>query len=169
MPLPHELTANYRTCFFRFGGDPPYTRRPILFQENGRPFFNFARSVLLGRELGERSPGLPPLTEEQAEALDLVHFTALKHALIMTLEKGDICFLNNMSCFHGREAFADADREQSKRHIMRIWLRDPARSFKTPPCLQETWDEVYGEERQKYGQWTVEKVHSAKLMTTTGS
>lgn len=73
------------------------------------------------------SKGLPQLTDEQAEALDLVHFTALKHALVLTLEKGDLCYLNNMGCLHGREVFENAGNEY--RHLMRIWLRDPIRSY----------------------------------------
>ena len=50
---------------------------------------------------------MPPLSEAQAEALDALHFAAMKHQLTMQLEKGDIQFINNVALVHAREGFRD--------------------------------------------------------------
>ncbi len=31
-----------------------------------------------------------------------------------------------------------------RRHLVRLWLRDPEFAWKTPEVLQERWDRVYG-------------------------
>ena len=30
-----------------------------------------------------------------------------------------------------------------RRHLVRLWLRDPENAWKTPGALQERWDRVY--------------------------
>lgn len=30
-----------------------------------------------------------------------------------------------------------------RRHLVRLWLRDPENAWKTPPALQERWDRLY--------------------------
>lgn len=87
---------------------------------------------------------LPPLTEAQAEALDAVHFTANKHAMNIQLEKGDMQFSNNLALFHAREAFKDGP-DSSKRHMIRMWLRNERYAWTTPTELRNIWAEIYGE------------------------
>jgi hypothetical protein len=31
-----------------------------------------------------------------------------------------------------------------KRHLLRLWLRDPENAWETPPALASRWDRVYG-------------------------
>jgi hypothetical protein len=31
----------------------------------------------------------------------------------------------------------------NRRHLVRLWLRDPENAWKTPSVLQERWDRVY--------------------------
>ena len=33
--------------------------------------------------------------------------------------------------------------ETLRRHLVRFWLRDPERAWKTPVSLQDRWDRVY--------------------------
>ena len=54
-----------------------------------------------------RLPGPLQLTDQQADALDAVHFAADKHAVVAQLNPGDIYFLNNHLVLHGRESFED--------------------------------------------------------------
>lgn len=62
---------------------------------------------------------MPPLSEAQAEALDALHFTAMKHQLKMQLEKGDIQFINNVALVHAREGFRD---EPENRYVQSVCL-----------------------------------------------
>ena len=32
-----------------------------------------------------------------------------------------------------------------RRHLVRLWLRDPELAWKTPEALQERWDRVYAD------------------------
>src|SRR5579862_2839977 len=110
----HEKTARWRI-------------RPILLDfglEHG-PSFCYSRRPITGSPSSPRSPGAPPMTERQAEALDMVHFTAEEHALSMELQRGDIQLINNLATFHARDAFVDdLVPGGHQRHALRLWLRN---------------------------------------------
>lgn len=112
-----------------------------MFHEDGRVLLNFSRRLLTGSPEQPRSPGLPPITEAQAEALDAVHFTALKNQLVVPIQQGDMRFLNNHTILHCRDSFEDS--EQWKRHLVRLWLRNPARAWAVPKGLQMAHDRIY--------------------------
>lgn len=105
--------------------------------------------------MSPRTSGVPTMTEEQAEALDMVHFTAEKNSFSIQLERGDMQFLNNFAVFHARQAFTDDEDEAGRRrHILRLWLRNEKYAWNTPDCLKDSWFEVYGEsERMKRACW----------------
>ena len=84
------------------------------------------------------------MTEKQAEALDMVQFSAAKHCLSMPLRAGDIQIVNNFAVFHSRDAFVDGQKQNEKRHMLRLWLRNEELAWATPSCLQEGWANVYG-------------------------
>jgi alpha-ketoglutarate-dependent taurine dioxygenase len=60
------------------------------------------------------------MTEIQAEALDMVHLTAEKHAFELHLQLGDIETVNNFAMFHARRGFVD--EPAANRHLIRLWL-----------------------------------------------
>jgi hypothetical protein len=94
------------------------------------------------------------MTETQAEAIDMVHFTATKHCISMKLEKGDIQLINNLACQHARSSFVD--KPFHRRHIIRLWLRNEKLAWSTPEPLQKSWMEKYGDsERRKIAKWNV--------------
>jgi hypothetical protein len=94
------------------------------------------------------------MTEIQAEAIDMVHFTAAKHGVSVKLQKGDIQLVNNLACQHARSAFRD--KPFQRRHIMRLWLRNEKLAWVTPKGLEETWVENYGDsDRRKLAKWSV--------------
>ena len=123
-----------------FGHNPPFYNRPLVFYEDGKIIFNFSRRVLTGAPMTPRSTNIPPMTEAQAEALDAVHYSALKHCLNLQVKKGDMCFINNLAFMHSRTAFED--RDDSRRLIMRLWLNNPELAWKIPPGLQLAWDRM---------------------------
>jgi len=91
----------------RFGGNPSYTSRPLLFHVDGKIIIQYARRYFTGFQGLPRSPDIPPITEAQAEALDTLHFLAEKYALNLDFQKGDIQYINNLSIFHARSEFRD--------------------------------------------------------------
>jgi hypothetical protein len=118
------------------------------------------------------------MTEEQAEAIDAVHFTAVKHQLTIKLEPGDIEIFNNLALMHARNAFVDSDQPEArdvivgdshetrrrslngKRHMLRLWLRsaDDKLVWKTPKALEANSFEIYGDsEARKLAKWDVHR------------
>jgi hypothetical protein len=81
------------------------------------------------------------MSEEQAEALDSVHFTAEKHQLELTLQRGDIELLNNFALFHARRGFVDDP--SASRHIIRLWLRNRERAWELPEVIEKSGREIY--------------------------
>ena len=81
----------------------------MLFTSNAtnQPFFCFSRTNLTGTSVVPRQPHTQQLSNEQADALDEVHFTAEINAITVEHQQGDMYFLNNLHVLHGREAFID--------------------------------------------------------------
>ncbi|KJA17754.1 hypothetical protein HYPSUDRAFT_191935 [Hypholoma sublateritium FD-334 SS-4] len=127
--------------FDTFGGDPPYTTRPLLFWKDEHIVIQYARRLFTGFLGLPRSAHIPPITEAQAEALDTVHFTAEKYALGLSFQKGDIQYINNLSIFHGRDGFVDSP--EHKRHLLRLWLRNEDLAWKLPEVLEPNWQRLY--------------------------
>lgn len=125
------------------------------------------------------------MTEEQAEAIDAVHFTAVKHQLLIKLEPGDIEVFNNMALFHARNGFKDQDQGQDHqgsearlviqdnsemqkkstlsgtRHVIRLWLRstDKGLVWERPEAIERQGFEIYGDsEVRKIARWDVHHV-----------
>ncbi len=70
--------------------------------------------------------GVPPLTAEQNEALDLLHAVADEICLQLPFAVGEMQFINQHVTYHGRTAFSDAAGGAAKRLLYRIWLTTPA-------------------------------------------
>ncbi|UPK97195.1 hypothetical protein LCI18_008130 [Fusarium solani-melongenae] len=81
-----RLLADDNWVFGEFhNGD--YHKRPLLHQFSHGPGFVYSRRPLTGAWFSPHYPGVPAMTEEYAEALDMVHFTAEKHALEVRLQR----------------------------------------------------------------------------------
>ncbi|KAJ7491180.1 hypothetical protein FB451DRAFT_633633 [Mycena latifolia] len=137
--LIHVLKDNWPLD--RFGGDPGYVERPVLYNEDGHVVIQYSRRHFTGYGLQVRSPNIPPISEAQAEALDTVHFLAEKFSLGLNFKKGDIQYINSMGLLHARDAFTDD--EEHTRHLVRLWLRNDELAWKTPKPLEETWKKLY--------------------------
>ncbi|KAH6971214.1 hypothetical protein BKA56DRAFT_495475, partial [Ilyonectria sp. MPI-CAGE-AT-0026] len=148
------------------GGRSYWYRRPLLFNfpEHG-PGLYVIRRVLTGSPVSPRTPGVPPMSEEQAEALDMVHFTAERNQLRLTLEPGDVLFVNNFAVLHARDKYEDqhgndAPGESQRdvtRHLMRLWPRDEKRAWETPSELAASWFDTYGPSPRRWrAKWTFE-------------
>ncbi|WP_240791221.1 TauD/TfdA family dioxygenase [Roseomonas sp. AR75] len=80
-------------------------------------------------ELAQGMPGVPPLTAQQVEAMDLLAALAEELCVEMPFEPGQIQLMNQHVTYHGRTAYSD-DVEPgaaagSRRNLLRIWLSSP--------------------------------------------
>ncbi|KAF9523082.1 taurine catabolism dioxygenase TauD [Crepidotus variabilis] len=130
--------------FDRFGKDPPYDERPLLYYLDEHIILQYARRYFTGYEALPRSSAIPPITEAQAEALDALHFLGEKFSLGLNFMKGDIQYINNLSIFHARDGFRDTP--ENTRHLLRLWLRNEELAWKLPDALKPLWIERFAVE-----------------------
>ena len=145
-------------CTSRFrNNETAWYKRQLLHNFEGHgPGFSYSRRPLTGAPFSPHSPGVPPMTEVQAEALDMVHFTASAHQLAIKLERGDIEIFNNFAMFHARNGFVD-DRSTA-RHMVRLWLKSKKFAWPTPEALVQTSEELYGTNKLRAtGKWDVHR------------
>jgi hypothetical protein len=103
----HFFPDNCIIALVRFGGSPAYIERPLLYYHDNKIIIQYARRTFTGFLGLPRSPGIPPITEAQAEALDALHFLGERFNLGLNFQKGDIQYINNLSVFHARDGFTD--------------------------------------------------------------
>lgn len=143
---------------FRFRtNETAWHTRQLLHNFNMHgPGFSYSRRPLTGAPFSPHSPGVPAMTEVQAEALDMVHFTAKAHQLAIKLERGDMEIFNNFAMFHARNGFVDDG--SSTRHMVRLWLKSRQFAWDTPKALEETSWDIYGNtEHRAIGKWDVHR------------
>ena len=69
-------------------------------------------------------PGVPPLSPQQVEALDLLHEIGEEICVQGYFEPGDMQFINNHVVYHARGAYED-DEAGHDRLLYRLWLSMP--------------------------------------------
>ncbi|KAE8333800.1 hypothetical protein BDV39DRAFT_188167 [Aspergillus sergii] len=120
--------------------------RPLLFYQpasgstHERVILQFSRRSFSGFGAHSQLNGLSPT---QVEALDALHFLAEKFHVAMELKRGDMQFINNLSMIHARNSYVDGPG--SRRHLLRLWLRDPENAWATPDALRSRADRLYDE------------------------
>ncbi|KAI1203243.1 TfdA family taurine catabolism dioxygenase TauD [Nemania serpens] len=146
--LIHTLSQDWPTEIFD-KPDTPYVRRPLVFHfpaTDSRPeriALQYARRTFVGFGALPRNPNIPPITEAQAEALDTLHFLGDKFCVNTDFQKGDVQYINNLAVFHARDGFTDTP--EKRRHLLRLWLRDPENAWETPSALQSKWGDLYND------------------------
>jgi hypothetical protein len=95
---------------------------------------------------------VPRLTEAQREAIEMLMALAEELAFEMTLEPGDIQFLNSHVTYHGRTPFEDEQATGRDRLLYRIWLSMP-NSRALPAGHEVLWGSIApGAQRGGIGQ-----------------
>jgi hypothetical protein len=85
--------------------------------------------------------GVPPLTDAQNAAMDLLHEIGDEVCLYAPFEVGDMQFMTQHVTYHGRTPFTD-DRESGRtRVLLRIWLSTPF-SRLLPPGHAVQWGDT---------------------------
>src|SRR5690606_25878221 len=81
--------------------------------------------------------GVPDLSSEQATALDALLDSAKRNEVPVSLQKGDMLFVNNWAIMHRRESYEDGDT--TSRHLVRIWLRNTRLGWAIPEDMAVPW------------------------------
>jgi hypothetical protein len=95
---------------------------PVFAVRDGRFTSHFSLTYI---EAAQTVAGVPRLTSEQKEALDLLLELSKELAFEMTLEPGDIQLLNSHVTYHGRTPFEDDKAAGRDRLLMCLWLAMP--------------------------------------------
>jgi len=114
-------------------GEEPWYRMPVFAFQDG---YLSIRGAGAHVRKAQGLPGVPPFTEADKEALKLFQELANELAMPMDFQPGDIQFLHNHVMLHTRTAFEDYPEPDRKRHLMRLWLSDPA-GRPPPPGFRE--------------------------------
>ena len=95
---------------------------PVFGVRDGRFTSHFSLTYI---EAAQTVAGVPKLTAPQKEALDMLLALAKELCFEMTLDPGDIQFLNSHVTYHGRTPFEDDKATGHDRLLMRLWLAMP--------------------------------------------
>ncbi|PJK31735.1 hypothetical protein CVT23_00125 [Minwuia thermotolerans] len=112
-------------CLTRWGevpeGRKPWSEAPVFMSHGGRMIARYVRSAI---HKGQDLAGVPKLTAQQIEALDMLDEITKEPDMVLDMEflPGDIQFVCNYNVFHSRTAFEDWPETERKRHLLRLWL-----------------------------------------------
>jgi hypothetical protein len=104
------------------GGDQAPYPLPIFGVRDGRFTSHYSLTYI---EAAQILPGVPRLTPQQREGIDLLMALADELSFDMTLDPGDIQLLNNHVVYHGRTPFEDDKAAGQDRLLLRLWLSMP--------------------------------------------
>ena len=126
-------------------GSEPYFTIPVFNYHEGLVSAIYQRQYI---ESARRFPGVPPLTQPQIEALDLLDQLANDSQLnlLMELQPGDIQLVHNHTIFHDRTAFEDYPESERKRHLLRLWIA-PLNARSLPEVFAERYGSITPGER----------------------
>jgi hypothetical protein len=95
---------------------------PIFGLREGKLTSHFSLTYI---EAAELVPGVPKLTAQQREAIDVLMATMQELCYDMVFAPGDIQFLNSHVTYHGRTPFEDDASTGHDRLLLRLWLSMP--------------------------------------------
>ncbi len=89
----------------------------------------------------QRLDNIEPLSRAQLHALDRFQQVARSLALNMTLKRGDVQLVNNLTVVHARNEFTDHQAAERRRYMVRLWLSSPL-GRQLPEFLAERWGNI---------------------------
>ena len=108
---------------------------PVFGFRDGRITSQYSRTYV---EQAQQVAGVPPLSADQSQALDLLAEVAEETCLHSAFEAGDIQLLNNHLIYHGRTAYQDDASSHQQRLLFRLWLAMP-NSRALPEGFETLW------------------------------
>lgn len=124
-------------CWSKHGehgkGEPPYYQSPVFNFFDGRLCISFGPKHI---EKGHDLPDTPDLTDQQRAAIRAAEQIAHEQRYEMTLEPGDMQFVNNYVALHTRSEYEDHAEPDRKRLLWRLWLMNPDLRHRTAYSMQ---------------------------------
>lgn len=109
-------------------GEEPYIRTSVFYLENGgagRVYSKWDPYYVKSLSRFSNAGIIPPMSDEQVEAAQVLEDTCYRLKLHMVLDVGDIQFVSNEHVLHSRTAYKDYPPPAPRRHLMRLWLATP--------------------------------------------
>lgn len=121
-------------------GKGPWYRMPVFNHHAGCITTYYARDFFDG---AQRHEGVPPVSREQTEAMDLFEDLAARQdiRLDMELRPGDMQFVHNHQIVHSRTGYEDHPDPERKRHLLRLWL-SASDGRELPPAYAERYGNI---------------------------
>jgi hypothetical protein len=116
------------------GGGEIIHALPVFCWRDGKFTSYYSRTYL---EAAEKIDGVPPMSDIQIEALDMLGAVAEELCYDMHFEPGDMQFINNHITYHARTTFEDTKGEGRLLH--RLWL-----SMSNGRVLPESYKILWG-------------------------
>jgi hypothetical protein len=129
----------------------PAHQRPLLFNHNGRTIFDLPRREETRHESGSVTEKYGKLSQKQMKALNAVQSAARENQFTITMEPGDMVFINNHALLHSRDAFED--NKANSRHVVRMWIKKPSMAWDLPFPLRDYNAKIYDNDLSD--RWTV--------------
>jgi hypothetical protein len=117
------------------GETAAWFRQPIFSVQDGYFAARGASTTLIR---GAQLPGVPPLTDDQREAVSYYQTLADELAIDVDFEPGDIEYAQSHVTLHARTPFEDWEEPERKRHLLRLWMN--VEGFR--PLVPEIADEI---------------------------
>jgi hypothetical protein len=105
------------------------------------------KAPLLGTPLIHRDPMMPKVTSRQLYALHAIEELAKRFCTKLDRQQGDVQFFNNLSIMHARGAYQGSAGKPSTRHLLRMFLRDPANAWEKPARFRHNFDDPFTADR----------------------
>jgi len=128
-------------------GKAPTYEAPVFCHHAGHMTVTFVRRFI---ESAPRHPGVPPVTPDLIEAMDLLEALAESDDLRLDMDfrSGDIQWINNLTTFHSRTEYQDWPEPERRRHLLRLWLNLP-NGWPLPPSYYERFGSADDDGRPK--------------------
>lgn len=120
------------------GESEPWARLPVFSVKDG--YFTARGASKTGITRAQGLPGVPKMTPEQVEAIDVYQAIANELALDIDFEAGDMSFAMSHVTVHARTEFEDWPEPERRRHLLRVWLNTPGNR----PLVEEVAREISG-------------------------
>lgn len=135
----------------RSGKSGRYALAPLMQYHDDKLMIS-ADPGRLGQHPAAATSSVPALTPTQLRALTALSDAATRHRLPLNPQAGDIIFVNNWALLHAREAYVDTDVIQgldgasTRRHILRMWLRNSQLGWAVPTAMRAPWEAAFGKD-----------------------
>ena len=104
------------------GGENIFYPLPIFGERDQKFTSHYSKTYIEAAHEMRTAPDISPL---QWEAIDRLHEISEEVCMKMTMQAGDIQFLNNHVIYHARTAFQDDPTDNKARKLHRLWLAMP--------------------------------------------